>query len=55
MQKRIRYNFWMALADVGGMHDGLLALLGIFMTPYAAIAFENDLLKGKLFKWSLTT
>ena len=50
IRKRIRYNFWMALADVGGMHDGFFLILGLIVGPFSAISFENDLLKGKLFK-----
>lgn len=49
VEKRIRYNFWMALGDVGGFHDGLSLLVYLLMAPFAAIFFENDLLKGNLF------
>ena len=48
VEKRIRYNFWTALADVGGFHDGLVLILGLFMSPFAAMMFENDLVKGNL-------
>ena len=53
LEKRIRYNFWMALADVGGFHDGLFLLLSFLMSPFAATLFKNDLMRGKLFNWSL--
>ena len=53
IEKRIRYNFWMALADIGGFHDGLFLVLSLFMSPYAATLFENDLMRGNLFNWSL--
>ena len=53
IEKRIRYNFWMALGDIGGFHDGLFLVLSLFMSPYAATLFENDLMRGNLFNWSL--
>ena len=52
--KRIRYNFWMALGDIGGFYDGLRLVLALFMAPIAAIFFENDLLKDSIYAQSLT-
>ena len=53
IEKRIRYNFWMALADIGGFHDGLFLVLSLFMSPFAAKLFDNDLMRGNVFNWSL--
>ena len=50
VEKRIRYNFWMALGDVGGLHDGLYIILSVIIMPIAATLFENDLLKDNLYK-----
>ena len=52
--KRVRYNFWMALGDIGGFYDGLKLLITFFMAPISAILFENDLLKDNLFVRDLT-
>ena len=52
--KRIRYNFWMALGDIGGFYDGLKLLLSFFMAPIAALFYENDLLRHTLFAQKLT-
>ena len=49
VMQRVRYNFWQALADVGGFHDGLKLLVSLFIAPVSSILFENDLLKGKIF------
>ena len=40
----------MALADVGGFHDGIKLILSIFLAPIAATFFENDLLNGNLYE-----
>ena len=47
--KRIRYNFWMALGDIGGFYDGLRLLMMFLMAPISAVFFENDLLKDNIF------
>ena len=44
----------MALADVGGFHDGISLILSLFLAPIAATFFENDLLKGKLYEETST-
>ena len=40
---RKRYNFWMLLGDVGGLHDGLLLLINLFMASISAASFSNAL------------
>ena len=52
--KRIRYNIWMALSDLGGLHDGIFVVINIIIGPLVATAFENDLLRGSIFDWQLT-
>ena len=47
-EKRIRYNFWLALSDVGGFRDGLYIILSAIIGPIVAILYENDLLKDHL-------
>ena len=42
---RKRYNFWNALENVGGFHDGLCLLVSLVMAPIAATCFENDLVR----------
>ena len=42
--KRVRYNFWDALGDVGGFHDGLVLLIRIVIGPFAAHGFFLELL-----------
>ena len=44
----------MALADVGGFHDGIKLVLSIFLAPIAATFFENDILKGNLYEETST-
>lgn len=43
---RTRYNFWDALGDVGGFHDGLMLLLSLFMGSISAASFTNALVNG---------
>lgn len=40
---RKRYNFWMLLGDVGGLHDGLLLLINLIMASISAASFSNAL------------
>ena len=42
--KRVRYNFWDALGDIGGFHDGIILLIRILMGPFAAHSFIMDLI-----------
>ena len=53
--KRIRYNVWMALGDIGGFYDGLRLVLLLFMGPLSAFFFQKDLLKDNLKVQSLTS
>ena len=55
VEKRYRYNFWEALADLGGLQDGLSMLVNFLMAPLAATMFENRLLKDNLFTQSLSS
>ena len=34
--KRVRYSFWMAISDVGGVYDGLSLIVKILIAPFAA-------------------
>ena len=43
MFTRQRYTFWTALGDVGGLHDGLLLLINIFMASISAASFTGAL------------
>ena len=53
-EKRIRYSFWTALADIGGFHDGLTLLVHVLMNPIAATFFENSILGCNLFAQHLS-
>ena len=44
--KRVRYNFWDVLGDVGGFHDGLVLLIRAFIGSFAAHGFFIDLIKN---------
>ena len=46
---RERYNFWMALGDIGGFYDGARLVILLFMAPIASLFYNNDLLKGNFF------
>ena len=48
IEVRTRYNFWDLLGDVGGLHDGLTALTGLFMGFIAKEAFNYEYLNGKI-------
>ena len=54
IKSRTRYNFWTALGDIGGFHDGLTLVIKGIIASIAAISYENDLLKGNLFAELLT-
>ena len=47
--KRVRYNFWTALGDIGGFYDGARLVILLFMAPIASLFYNNDLLKGNFF------
>ena len=42
-QKRVRQNYWDALADVGGFHDGLFLIMNSLLAPFVAHRFLMDL------------
>ena len=44
--KRIRFNFWIALAEIGGFRDGLVMLVHLITTTTMVTLFENDLISG---------
>ena len=48
VDKRVRYNLWMTMADVGGFHDGIYLIFSQFIGPIVAIFYENDLLQNNL-------
>ena len=48
VQSRTRYSFWSALADVGGLADGLVIIVSFFISPIAAAYYERDLIKDFL-------
>lgn len=41
--ERKRYNWWDALGDIGGFHDGLVLLVRFFLAPYSAAMFNHHL------------
>ena len=49
VMSRKRYSLWDALGDIGGFHDGLVLVVGTFMTGISAFFYESDLTGGKPF------
>lgn len=47
---RTRYNFWKALGDIGGFHDGLKLLVTSLLSPLGHLIFYFDITRGGLFK-----
>ena len=47
--QRQRYNYWMALGDIGGFHDGMSLLIGLFMGPYSALVFLQNFVQGGVY------
>lgn len=43
-QSRVRYSFWKALGDIGGLSDGLYLIFRVLIGPIVAAYFERDLL-----------
>ena len=39
----MRYTLWDALADIGGFNDGLIILIGTFLSPITATLFHVEL------------
>ena len=46
---RTRYNFWQALGDIGGFHDGLILLVKLLMSSISSIFFFNDVVNKNLY------
>ena len=46
---RTRYNFWQALGDIGGFHDGLYLLMNMIMGPVSVGLFINNFANGAHF------
>ena len=46
MHSRQRYNYWQALGDIGGFHDGLVLVINIIMASYSSGMFEQKLVDG---------
>ena len=46
-QTRFRYNFWQALGDIGGIHDGFNLLISIFMSRLSAAFFFSSFVNGQ--------
>lgn len=44
--QRVRYNFWHAVSDVGGAHDGLCIIAKVLVGPFVANLFQYDLVKN---------
>ena len=51
---RKRYSLWDALGDIGGFHDGLVLVIGTFMTSISAFFFQSDLTGGKPYLGTLS-
>lgn len=46
-QTRSRYNFWQALGDIGGIHDGFNLLISLFMSRLSAAFFFSSFVNGQ--------
>ena len=46
--KRVRYSYWDALADVGGLHDGLSLIVKLLIAPLASTYFSHDLVRNSM-------
>ena len=44
IEKRIRYNVWDLLGDVGGFNDGLMLVCQILTGAYTAASFKTKFL-----------
>ena len=42
---RKRYSAWEVLSDVGGFHDGVILIVGYFVSPLVSTLFQVDLLQ----------
>lgn len=50
VSERKRYNFWDAVGDIGGFHDGIVLIIQVFMAPYSAMMFNIGLTNGTLYQ-----
>lgn len=48
VEKRVRYNFWMLLGDVGGFNSAMLLIAAALTVFHEEVAFQSDYL-GKVF------
>ena len=48
VNKRVRYNVWQAISDVGGFKDGLTLIVSTFLHSVASTLFVRDLTKTGL-------
>ena len=46
VESRTLYTYWDLLSDVGGFSAGCFMLCSIFMSTYAALAFQADYIDG---------
>ena len=49
VSERKRYNFWDAVGDIGGFHDGIVLIIQVLMAPYSAMMFNIGLTNGTLY------
>ena len=42
---RKRYSAWEVLSDIGGFHDGVVLIVGYFVSPLVSTLFQVDLLQ----------
>jgi len=52
---RTRYSFWDALGDIGGLHDGIVLLFGLFMSSVSSRAFEKDIEQSEVTETALSS
>ena len=50
VSERKRYNFWDAVGDIGGFHDGIVLIIQVLMAPYSAMMFNIGLTNGTLYQ-----
>ena len=48
VNKRVRYNIWQAISDIGGFKDGLTLIVSTFLYSVASTLFVRDLTKTGL-------
>ena len=51
IMERKRYNFWDALGDIGGFHDGpVLFIQFAIMGRYSSAMFEHSIVQGAVYR-----